>query len=140
MLSFFPRGVLDEILNFIESVSGFSFLLFSKLINGQFNFTSVFHWVPSIVKLRMTLVSCVKPTESYKVCRLGRQLCSTLTGTDRNGSAELPHWARLCRPCIAAIAGCGYKLWKKNRCGIDLSGEFLVGHTFDFDSFKHQLK
>ena len=29
MLSFFPRGVLDEILNLIESVSeGFSFLLF----------------------------------------------------------------------------------------------------------------
>ena len=72
-----------------------------------------------MVKLRMTLVSCVKPTESYEVYRLGRQLGSTFTGTDRNGPAELPHRTRLCRSCIAAIAGC-----EKNRCGIDFLGEF----------------
>ena len=58
----------------------------------------------------------------------------------RNGPAELPHRTRLCRPFIAAIAGCGYKLKKNNRCGIDLLGEFLMGHTCNFDSFKRQLK
>ena len=42
-----------------------------------------------MVKLRMTLVSCVKPTESYEVYRLGRQLGSTFTGTDRNGPAAI---------------------------------------------------
>ena len=88
----------------------------------------------------MTLVSCVNPTESYEVYRLGRHLCGTFTGTDRNGPAELLHRARLCRPCIAALAGCGYKLKKKNPCGIDLLGEFLIGHTCNFDSFKRQLK
>ena len=39
MLSFFPRGVLDEILNLIESVSeGFSFLLLEvwEVIFGNF--------------------------------------------------------------------------------------------------------
>ena len=88
----------------------------------------------------MTLVSCVKPTESYEVYRLGRQLGSTFTGTDVNGPAKLSHRTRLCRLCIAAIAGFGYKFKRKNRCGIDLLGEFLMGHTCKFDSFKRQLK
>ena len=39
MLSFFPRGVLDEILNLIESVSeGFSFLLLNIQTPNNINF------------------------------------------------------------------------------------------------------
>ena len=46
-------------------------------------------------KPRMTPVSLVKATESYDVCRLGHQLGSIFTGTDRTGlitaTANLPN-------------------------------------------------
>ena len=46
----------------------------NHLIIDHFNFSSVFfiifHWSPSIGKLRMTPASFVKNTESYEVCRL----------------------------------------------------------------------
>ena len=35
----------------------------------------------------------------------GHHLGSTFTETDRNGQAQLPHRARLCGPCRAAVAG-----------------------------------
>ena len=59
MLSFFPRGVLDEILNLIESVSGgfpsYSYLSYLGLdlilffawsfgFNWRFTFAPVFQW------------------------------------------------------------------------------------------------
>ena len=54
MLSFFPRGVLDEILNLIESVSeGFSFLLlvynFRKII-GKNDFSYHFKKIIIVIK------------------------------------------------------------------------------------------
>ena len=41
MLSFFQRGVLDEILNLIESVSeGFFFLLLNNVLISSWNFSN----------------------------------------------------------------------------------------------------
>ena len=99
--SFFDENICTA-QNFDECTI-FNPSLFVSSISVQFFLD--FHSSPSIGRLRVTPVSFVKTTESHMVCRLGHHLDTTLTGTDRNRRAYLPHRTRLCGPCIAAIAG-----------------------------------
>ena len=58
LLSFFPRGVLDEILNLIESVSGgfpsYSLVLFVK---------------SKFLTCQISILNCFNPVKSWRVGR-----------------------------------------------------------------------
>ena len=67
------------------------------------------HMTPELYCQEYRII-CQDTRKSYEVFRLGHQLGSTFTGTDRNGpnyhiGPELSHRSRLCGSCIAAIAG-----------------------------------
>ena len=67
VLSFFPRDVLDEILNLIESVSedfpSYFCMTTLSFVKTTESYLGIIHLSPSIGKPRMTLVSFVKTME-----------------------------------------------------------------------------
>ena len=72
MLFFFPRGVLGEILNLIESVSGgfpsYFFISFEETSRFKsVQLFSVFHLAPLIGKPWMTPLSFIESTESHEI-------------------------------------------------------------------------
>ena len=64
MLSFFPRGVLDEILNLIESVSeGFPSYSISTMFSFKFSMNNT--WICYVSELCMYKI-LFKPTNNFK--------------------------------------------------------------------------
>ena len=64
MLSFFPRGVLDEILNLIESVSE-GFPSFSPRSN-QLNYDVSYKWLDTITESKLEVQPCKRKPEKQR--------------------------------------------------------------------------